>query len=226
MASVSAKLRRSWFKYHEVRIVSILMALIVVESVLFWLSERRADPTLDNPLEALWCIAVFLLSGADVEPHTAVGRLMAILVIVEGVVIVAQFIAFVTALRLKGGKAVSRKKLRNHIVICGWTPKARRIIRQLQSEDIRSRRPLVLLADLPENPVPEEDVYFVSGDPTRDEALRRAGIESAYGAIVLADEKRGSPDAYSLRSTIRRTCLTYSGLMPTRSFVSTSSAST
>jgi len=199
---MASRLRRLWFKYHEVRIVCILTALIAVESVSFWLSERGMDPTLDNPVEALWCIAVFLLSGADVEPRTTVGRLMAILVIAEGVVIVAQFIAFVTALRLKGGKAVSKKKLKDHIVICGWTPKARRIIRQLQSEDIRSRRPLVLLAALPENPIPEEDIYFVSGDPTRDDALRRAGIEGAYGAIVLADEKRENPDAYSLLVTL------------------------
>ncbi len=202
VASVPFRLRRLWSRHSEVQIASILLALIAVESVLFWLGERRVNPNLDSPLEALWCILVFLLSGADVQPNTLVGRVIAMLVILEGVVIVSMFIAFVTAFHLRGGQRVNKKNLKNHIVICGWTPKARRIIRQLQSEDIRSKRPLVLLADLPENPIPEEDVYFVSGDPTRDEALRKAGIEKAYGAIVLADDKSENPDARSLLITL------------------------
>lgn len=194
--------RRLWVKYSEVRIVSVLMAFIAVESILFWLSERRMNPSLDNPLEALWCIAVFLLSGADVQPNTAMGRVIAMLIILEGVVIVSVFIAFVTAFRLKGGRRVDNKKLRNHIVICGWTPKTGRIIRQLQSKDIRSRRPLVLLAELSENPLPGEDIIFIPGDPTKDDALRRAGIETAYGAIILADRNDGNPDAHSLLVTL------------------------
>jgi len=202
MFSRLRRLRRLWSRHAEVRIVSILVVLIAMESILFWFSERRMNPSLDNPLEALWCIAVFLFSGADVQPNTAVGRIIATLIILEGVVIVSMFIALVTALHLRGGKSMNKKKLRKHIVICGWTSKARHIIRQLQSEDIKSKRPLVLLADLPQDPVSEEDVYFVSGDPTRDEALRRAGVESAYGAIVLADERSGNPDAHSLLVTL------------------------
>ena len=97
-----SRFRRLWVKYSEVRIVSILMAFIVVESVLFWLSERRANPALDNPLEALWCTTLFLFSGADIQPSTAMGRLIAILVILEGVVIVTVFTAFIIALRLRG----------------------------------------------------------------------------------------------------------------------------
>ena len=106
-----SRFRRLWFKYSEVRIVSILMAFIVVESVLFWFGERRANPALDNPLEALWCITLFLFSGADIQPSTAMGRLIAILVILEGVVIVTVFTAFVIALRLRGRTTVDKKKL-------------------------------------------------------------------------------------------------------------------
>lgn len=74
----------------------------------------------------------------------------------------------------------------------------RRLIQQLQSPDLKTSRPVVLVSDLPQNPVSDLRVKFVSGDPAQDETLQEAGIGKAYGAIILADFSCPDPDARTL----------------------------
>ena len=78
--------------------------------------------------------------------------------------------------------------MQGHIVICGWSPTARGVIEQLHSADGDPRRQIVLIdPHLDHCPLDDPYVYFVKGDPTLDETLRRADLKQAETAIVLAD---------------------------------------
>lgn len=186
-----------WYRFPTLRLVVLLVALLLLQSVLFWSFERGHNPEISNPLEALWAIAVFVFSGADFTPVTAWGRFLALVGIVEGMTLVSVLIASLTVMQLRGRKGVTRK-MKDHIIVVGKPPRVRRLIQQLQSSDLRTARPVVLVADLPQNPVPDLRVKFVSGDPAQDETLQEAGIQQAYGAIILADFSCPEPDARTL----------------------------
>lgn len=186
-----------WYRLPTLRLVVLLIALLLLQSVLFWSCERGHNPEISNPLEALWAIAVFVFSGADFTPVTAWGRFLALVGIVEGMTLVSVLIASLTVMQLRGRKGITRK-MKDHIIVVGKPPRVRRLIQQLQSSDLRTARPVVLVADLPQNPVPDLRVKFVSGDPAQDETLQEAGIQQAYGAIILADFACPDPDARTL----------------------------
>ncbi len=184
------------------KITIVLVILIFAQAILFWLIEGAKNPLIGNPLEAFWFIIVYLVSGAELVPVTTGGRIICALVVVEGLAILSVFIAAIVSYSVKGGTITRGKKSKNHIIICGPAEKARRIITQLKSPDIKTKHPIVYLANVSKNPLPEEDIHFVSGDPTKDEDMKKAGVMSAYGTIILADEKSDNADAQTILTTL------------------------
>ena len=77
--------------------------------------------------------------------------------------------------------------VKHHFVICGWNYKAKEILEELRADEKARDCPVVLIADLPEKPLEEDNVYFVSGVVSR-ETLEMANTQEAQVAIVLADE--------------------------------------
>jgi voltage-gated potassium channel len=184
------------------KIAIALIILIFAQAILFWLLEGAKNPSASDPLESFWFIIIYLVSGAEIVPATTGGRVICAIVVVEGLAILSIFIASVASYIVKGGTITRGKKFKNHIIICGPAERARRIIAQLKSPDIKTKHPIVYLANVPKNPLPEEDIDFVSGDPTKDEDTKKAGVMSAYGAIILADEKSDNPDAQAILTTL------------------------
>ena len=83
---------------------------------------------------------------------------------------------------------MAQVKLKDHVVVCGWSSTAAGIISELYAEHGNDRWQVVLIDEkLESSPVDDPYVYFVQGDPTSDETLERADIGSACTALVLAD---------------------------------------
>lgn len=93
--------------------------------------------------------------------------------------------------------------MQGHIVICGWSETARGVIEQLHSADGDPRRQIVLIdPHLEHCPLDDPYVYFVKGDPTLDETLRRADLKQAETAIVLTDWNIADPGLRDAKSTL------------------------
>ena len=95
----------------------------------------------------------------------------------------------------------------NHIIICGWNIQGINIVTQLLSSDIANSKPVVILANLSVRPPVDEKVYFISGDPTKEDDLKRAGIMTADTVIILTEfghnsEKDINPDAQAVLMTL------------------------
>jgi len=179
---------RRWGTTRQVLVVLGFVLLIAAQSIVFYWFEKDTNSELGSPIDTVWYIFVFLISGADAPIATSGGRLLAALFIVEGLVATSVLIATITAVRLRGGARVDVRQMRDHTIICGWNPRVKRIIQQFQESPVHQKRALVLLADLPQNPLPDEkQVIFVQGDPSDDQDLYRAGIEGAAGAIIMAE---------------------------------------
>lgn len=102
---------------------------------------------------------------------------------------------------LIGGKMKLPGSTSGHVVICGWSERSERIIKELRDPKSGRRQVIVIISDQVSHEDQEDakrrhcDIYFVPGDPTEDDVLRAARVSRARSVIVLADYTRESPDA-------------------------------
>ena len=83
---------------------------------------------------------------------------------------------------------MSKPRLKDHIVICGWSDATRIVVEQLHSEDVEELQHIVIIDEkITQCPIDDPFVSFIHGDPTEDETLKRACVGDARTAIILAD---------------------------------------
>ncbi len=163
----------------------------------------------------VWMV-VFTASGFEDGrfPKSTVGKLTSALMGVAGVGGVLLFFGLLTSdhvvRRIRMGKRVDPGALAHHVIIAGWSTRAPGIVRSLTDPQLGPRRQfVVVLADLPEDPMDEnhlEDDFavFIRGIPSDIENLKKAGLDRADSLIVLADESipRADRDARGLLTLI------------------------
>ncbi|MEO7665050.1 MAG: NAD-binding protein, partial [Candidatus Limnocylindrales bacterium] len=109
--------------------------------------------------------------------------------------ITGALVALVIDFLLKEGQGLGASGYKDHIVVCGWNSTARDLIEELKGDEYKAR--VVVLAQEDKNPA-GEGVYFVHGDTTDSEDLRRAGIEEAAAALVFPAEPTNEADMHSI----------------------------
>lgn len=191
--------------------------------VLFWAFERQRSSAVVNVGSGFtWLFRTLFEGGSAYDIATAPGYVVYYVVQISGVSLVA-FLTGAIASRLVSsvmakGKGMGSTRQSEHIVICGWSSKGAEILRELRAPQLEDWRPVVVLAPLEDDPTRFHDVEFIRGDPTDEVDLRRAGIDRAETAIILADESMpaataGDRDARTLLTclaveTINRDCYT------------------
>jgi voltage-gated potassium channel len=178
-----------------------LIILLVFGTLLVWETETQASS--NSPLNSLDASFTYMLQSVSgvwigsASPITAGGRAVAVIVILIAAAIRALLVAalvsgFVNRVLLQG-KGKGRARMENHILICGWNTRVQQIIDVLRREAFGAGVPIVLLAQLPQNPFPDTNIKFLSGNPTHTEDLERAGIDVARAAIAVTDESDNDP---------------------------------
>ncbi len=177
----------------------VLVVLLVAGTGIVWWLEQAATP--DTPLHDLEDAFIFMVQnvsgvglGAGV-PVTFGARMVGIVFVILAAATRAVFVAaivsgFVNRILVQG-KGLRRVNMQDHVIICGWNSGVKQIIEVLRREAFGAGAPIVLLANVPQNPLPDSSAKFVSGDPTSEFDLKRAGIDTARSAIVITDESDG-----------------------------------
>jgi voltage-gated potassium channel len=146
-----------------------------------------------------WGVTTVMGSGDASYVTSPGGYVISWLLVLFGVAIVASItgalVGFVIDFILKEGQGMGASGYRDHIVVCGWNPTARELVAELDGDDYE--RKIVVVHDSDKNPAGHE-VYFVSGDVTRAEDLRRAGIEEAMAAVVCPADASNEADMRSI----------------------------
>jgi voltage-gated potassium channel len=146
-----------------------------------------------------WGVTTVLGSGDASYVHTPGGYLISWLLVLFGVAIVAAItgalVGFVIDILLKEGQGMGASGYQGHIVVCGWNPTARELIGELGGDEYSTK--IVLIHQADKNPA-GTGVYFVSGDVTNAEDLRRAGIEDALAAVVCPADASNEADMRSI----------------------------
>jgi voltage-gated potassium channel len=104
-------------------------------------------------------------------------------------------VGFVIDFLLKEGQGMGASGFRDHIVVCGWNTTARDLIEELRTDEYQTK--VVVLHDSERNPAGDA-VYFVRGDITSEDDLRRAGIAEAGSAIVFPANASNEADMRSI----------------------------
>lgn len=179
-------------------------AFVAIAALLVTLLEKPWSEGLGSAVEWFgksfnWAIFTILGQGDSGYVTSAGGFAVSWLLVLFGVAIVGTItgalVALVIDFLLKEGQGLGAAGYKDHIVVCGWNATARDLIEELRGDEYRAR--VVVIADRDKNPA-GDGVYFVRGDTTSLEDLRRAGIEEAAAALVFPAEPTNEADMHSI----------------------------
>jgi voltage-gated potassium channel len=122
-------------------------------------------------------------------------------VLVVGVALAGLFTASVASILIERSlrsREVSNLEMSDHLVLCNWSPRALDWIREVHSDIVTDKRPVVIVHDTPDEVVlPDKqdeaafnDVYIVKGDPANEVILRRAKVAQAHSVVILSDDRQ------------------------------------
>lgn len=195
-------IRRLFWRHRRivVRLTVIGAVAMLVGTVLFYVIENPAHGEDVSWWESFWSVFFTIISAdfVDVTPTTALGRVLITLLVLFGIGFVGLVTASIASIlvvdELRVGKGMKRVRLKDHVVVCGWNYNAEAILREIFAAS-KGMPHVVVIADLEETPLADEDFFFhyVRGDITEETTLKRASIEDAKTAIVLADTSGGRP---------------------------------
>ena len=179
-------------------------AIVLVAALLVTLLEKPWTDGLGPALRWLgssinWAIFTVLGQGDSSYVTSPGGYVVSWLLVLFGVAIVGTItgalVALVIDLLLKEGQGLGASGYQGHVIVCGWNATARDLIEELHGDEYRTK--VVVLAEVDKNPA-GEGVYFVRGDSTNVDDLRRAGIEEAAAALVFPSAPTNDADMHSI----------------------------
>ncbi|URA09360.1 potassium channel family protein [Thermospira aquatica] len=204
--------RNSWFKTASLKlanlvsepsnqIVLVLFVFLLGMVPLIWWLERSGGNDLFRTLgDALWWLIVTIptVGYGDIVPRTAFGRLLGVIVIVFGVAFYAilsgQIVSFLIDKKLKERRGLAVVRVKKHVLVLGVNGYLERFLMVLPEFMGDKAMSVVLVNDMSEDEFlevkdkfPHLMLRFVFGDYTKEAVLRRAGVENAFHAFILAD---------------------------------------
>lgn len=200
------------------------MRLVIAVMVSTWLSvswivsvvERDVpNATITTYGKALWWgIVTFTTVGyGDYAPITAVGRVLAVVMMFAGVISIGIITAkistyFIEQILMEGRGAVDKTKIKDHFVICGWKEDMPDLVKHvlLLNPTLKTSN-LVIVANKTQEQIAtfksEQNlsaINFIIGEHFHQATLQRAAPESARKVLIIADTSPG-PDGRKPNAT-------------------------
>ncbi|MDP4098551.1 ion channel [Paenibacillus sp. P96] len=184
-------LRRMSVKMLGVKSSFILMFaagfVLVSSMIIYWIEPA----TFGTWFSAVWWVMTTLstVGYGDYYPVTTGGRLFAMFLYLFGIGLLSLVIGKVVDVFVKLKERRESGRLdyygKGHVIVLNWSRKAQYAVEELLATDPGLE---VVVVDAGERiPLSHERVHFVSGDPTAEATLHKAGIHHARAAIILAD---------------------------------------
>lgn len=170
--------------------VSIISFIVLSTTVAFLLEPD----TFGNWFNAFyWVLTTMATVGyGDYFAVTVAGKVFTIFLYLFGIGILSLIIgkvieSFAIMQRMRGEGMLSYTG-ENHIVIINWSKKAQTAVEEILSHHPETQ--IVIVDESGRHPLESmHQVHFVSGDPSEDEILTKAGIHKAKSAIIFADSR-------------------------------------
>ncbi|WP_370636330.1 potassium channel family protein [Cohnella sp. CFH 77786] len=176
-------------------IVALVLLFVAGSATVAYALEPSTFQTWFNAL--YWVLTTMATVGyGDFFAKTAIGKLFSIFLYIFGIgllsLVIGKIIESVGNVQRQREAGKLRYPGKNHVIVINWSKKA-----QYAVEEILSYAPapgIVIIDESDKHPmIDREHVHFVSGDPSWDEVLERAGIREARAAIIFADARIDEP---------------------------------
>ncbi|WP_042461128.1 ion channel [Neobacillus dielmonensis] len=191
----------------------LFIALLVF--LTFGVSIHLLEPdTFPSVFDGIWwaIITASTVGYGDFVPHSLLGRLTTLILILLGAGIVSSYFGTLAAAAVTKQDALLEGKVafkgEGHIIIIGWNERSKEIIQKL----IHIKQPkMVVLIDetLEENPIPSRYLHFIRGKAHVDETIIKSDVLHAEKVLITAD--RGNDELQADMNSIL-TLLTIKGL--------------
>jgi voltage-gated potassium channel len=183
------------------RLILFVALLVLVGGLLVFFTETRMHSgVFSRMFDSIWWafVTITTVGYGDKVPATVPGRILAILIMLLGIVAISTLSGTIASIfvdrKIREGKGLQEVNLRSHAVICGWNNTAERILEGLGYLYRGGKRGVVLASEMDPEEFqslsarhPDMDLRFVRGDFSNEKVLRRASIQTARTAIILAD---------------------------------------
>ena len=191
----------------------LLIALLVFLS--FGISIHFLEPeTFPTIFDGIWwaIITASTVGYGDYVPHSFLGRITALILILLGVGFVSSYFGTLAAAAVTKQDAYSEGRIpfkgNDHIIIIGWNERSKELINKLTK--VNDPQMIVLIDEtLEANPVKSRFVHFIQGKGHVDETIIKSDIEKAEKVLITAD--RGNDELQADMNSIL-TLLTIKGL--------------
>jgi voltage-gated potassium channel len=194
------------------RVVTIgwfVLLLILACSFLVWRFEYKGNQsgTIKSFWDGIWwaIVTIATVGYGDRVPMTYPGRTVGMILIVFGYVMLSVFTGLVASVfvedKLKGAKGLKPIHTTHHLVLCGWNQTAMILLQALTEKSIGDTiigivsNQTVEFFESIESRFTSLQLRFVRGEPTQEEVLRRASIQTADQVMILADQSLSAQSA-------------------------------
>ncbi|MBM7541414.1 potassium channel family protein [Amphibacillus cookii] len=195
-------------RYYYLQLPTLLKLLIIIGAFMIGFGslihfvEPNIFPTV---FDGIWwaLITGSTVGYGDYVPHTLIGRLLTLMLILGGGGAITFYMATISATTIKAeqqrNSGLTRFQGKAHLIVIGWNERTRQLVHLLQNQKTQSTIVLIdqTLAHLPAN---YRYLHFVKGDPTIAKTLSEANAEQATAAIVTADP--GKEERYADQASI------------------------
>jgi voltage-gated potassium channel len=171
------------------RLLVALALTLLVGTIAF--RETLHEPWFQSLYRA---VVTITLTGLDSVPRNDGSRVVSMFLVVAGLALIgyagAVIVETISGGVVSGALAERRRertieRLRDHFIICGYGRVGRRVADEFRASDV----PFVVL-DFHEDAVAaaqEDGALLLEGDATKDENLRKAGLDHAKGLVAASD---------------------------------------
>ncbi len=185
--------------------VMLVLAVTLLGAIAISLVESD-NGNIKDFFDAIWwsLVTITTVGYGDLYPISFWGRIVGIIFIFLGFISFSTFTAYIASnfidQKIKERKGLTRIKLKNHIIVCGWNSSASRILDFLSHKSGNFNSDIVLVNELSEDKISSirskyEDmtIKFIKGDFTNQEIIDRANVKDARQIMLLYDESK--PDS-------------------------------
>ncbi len=197
LAGLGAAFRENAFLYAAA--LSFLGMMTLIGGTSLYLIESRVNADLATLADGVWWALVTLttVGFGDIAPITDLGRSVGAVMMVVGMFTLASFAGIVGNTLLNPLMRLRQEQVRmrgtvDHVVVCGYTAGARRLLNALTSELGDGCDVVVFAPSTRPHTLPPE-VSWVEGDPTKESELDKARLAQAR-AVVLVGGRDSAPE--------------------------------
>jgi voltage-gated potassium channel len=183
-------------------------------AVLITFFENKLNNQFQVLGDAIWYVFVTMttVGYGDKVPVTTGGKVVGVMVMLFGMTLLSVFTATISSIfvarKLKEVRGLEEIKLRDHLIICGWSHPGEQILTFFQ-KDKEKAGPIVLINQLNEDTIndilnhfADLKIKFVRGDYTKEIILNRANIRQARAVLILPDQSSGLSEASDERTIL------------------------